>query len=268
MTAPNVEPIRRGQWRLVAFDLDDTLAPSKSPLPAPMAAALCHLLDVTQVAVISGGALPQFQSQLLDNLGASPRQVSGLHLLPTCGTQYLRFRDGHLFTVYDHPLAPVQRTRAQTALREEAEHLGLWCPDPWGPIIEDRKSQITFSALGQQAPLEEKRKWDPSGAKKAELAAAVSRRLPDLEVRSGGSTSIDITAPGIDKAYGMTALQRETGIAKKETLFFGDRLDVGGNDYPVKAGGWTTVSVSGWEQTANYVDLLAKRLQSDMKANL
>jgi phosphomannomutase len=31
----------------------------------------------------------------------------------------------------------------------------------WGELIEDRGSQITFSAIGQQAPLEEKKRWDP-----------------------------------------------------------------------------------------------------------
>lgn len=250
------------RWKLVAFDLDDTLAPSKSALPDRMATALRHLLNVTQVAVISGGAFPQFELQLLGNLNASPEQLENLHLLPTCGTRYARFSGGEVEDVYDHPLSDDEVTRAISALQTSAQELGLWTENPWGDIIENRHSQITFSALGQAAPLEEKRSWDPDGSKRAALAAAVAKLLPDLEVRSGGSTSVDITARGIDKAYGMNALVEQTGIAKQDMLFIGDRLDEGGNDYPVKAAGWETLAVTGWEDTAEVVEEIANQLSS------
>ncbi len=247
-------------WKLVAFDLDDTLAPSKSELPEESARALRALLDVTQVAVISGGAFPQFQLQLLGNLNASPEQLANLHLMPTCGTRYLRFEDGQMVEVYDHPLSEAELEKASTALQECAEELGLWEENPWGDIIENRHSQVTFSALGQDAPLELKRAWDPTGKKRAALAEAVAKRLPELEVRSGGATSVDITARGIDKAYGMDALVRQTGIAKEDMLFMGDRLDEGGNDYPVRAAGWPTYAVESWQHTAGVVTDVAANL--------
>src|SRR5690606_23140707 len=137
--------------------------------------------------------------------------------------------------VYAHDLSAEEKAAALRALREEAERLGLWEQDPWGDILEDRGSQITFSALGQQAPGDAKHAWDPSGQKRLRLREAVAARLPDLEVRAGGSTSIDITRAGIDKAYGMTALVEHTGIPIEDMLFYGDRLDEGGNDYPVLA---------------------------------
>ncbi len=250
-------------WKLVAFDLDDTLAPSKSPLPPEMAEALRRLLDVCEVAVISGGALPQFQLQLLDNLDATAEQLSRLHLLPTCGTQYLRFDDGRLTEVYAHHLSVEQRQEAIDAVIANAQTLGLWEPEPWGDIIEDRGSQITFSALGQQAPLEAKRQWDPTGEKKNALAGAVAKVLPELEVRSGGSTSVDITAKGIDKAYGMNALLDITGYSKEQMLFIGDRLDPDGNDYPVKAAGWPTYAVAGWEEAIPVVIRLGESTPKD-----
>ena len=43
--------------KLVAFDLDDTLAPSKSPLPPQMDVALRSLLDHVEVCIISGGQM-------------------------------------------------------------------------------------------------------------------------------------------------------------------------------------------------------------------
>lgn len=250
----DLDELAAQKWDLVAFDLDDTLAPSKSALPEEMAAALRALLDVSQVAVISGGAQTQFEAQLLDGLQASPEQLSRLHLLPTCGTRYLEFKDGELVEVYAHDLPPEDRNRACSVLEETARAHGIWEEDTWGPILEDRGSQITYSALGQSAPLERKRAWDPTGEKKNRLAREVGALLPHLEVRSGGSTSVDITERGIDKAYGMQKLVDMTGIPKESMLFIGDRLDPAGNDYPVKAAGWPTHAVDGWEDTVTAIN--------------
>lgn len=253
--------------RLVAFDLDDTLAPSKSAIDPRIAAQLRTLLRLVEVAIISGGNETQFRSQVVARLGdADAEELAHLHLLPTCGTRYLR-HDGTDFTpVYAHDLSDDEKSAALTALREEAERLGLWEPRPWGEILEDRGSQITFSALGQQAPADAKHAWDPTGEKRLALRDAVAQRVPDLEVRAGGSTSIDITRAGIDKAYGMTALAEHTGIPLSDMLFYGDRLDVGGNDYPVRALGVRTIAVTGWEDTADGLDALIPTLQPQVEA--
>src|SRR5699024_10362866 len=144
--------------------------------------------------------------------------------------------------------------------------LGLWEAHPSGDIIEDRGSQVTFSALGQRADLAVKNAWDPTGEKKEALRAAVARRLPGLEVRSGGSTSVDITRNGIDKAYGMTRLAEQTGIALGEMLFIGDRLDEGGNDYPVKAIGVPCMEVTDWRQTLTVVTDVVSQLREAVAA--
>ncbi|MFS0895357.1 HAD-IIB family hydrolase [Microbacterium sp. 179-I 3D3 NHS] len=246
---------------LVAFDLDDTLAPSKGLIDPRIADLLRSLLRAVDVAIISGGTEAQFRSQVIARLGETDAgDLARLHLLPTCGTRYLR-HDGADFTaVYAHDLSDEQKRAALAALREEAERLGLWEPQPWGEILEDRGSQITFSALGQLAPREAKHEWDPTGAKRGALRDAVSARLPGLEVRSGGSTSIDITEAGIDKAFGMLQLSEHTGIALTDMLFFGDRLDEGGNDYPVLALGVPSVAVDGWEDTADRLERLLPTL--------
>ncbi len=244
----------RKDYRLIAFDLDDTLAPSKSPLPDRMAAALRRLLDLVDVCVISGGQFGQFSSQLLDNLGASAEQLGRLHLMPTCGTRYMRCTDGQWVEIYARDLTAHERRKVMEVLESQARRLGLWREDTWGPVLEDRGSQITFSALGQEAPLEEKRAWDPDGGKKEALRAAGAALLPELEVRSGGSTSVDVTRKGIDKAYGIGELSSQTGIAVSDMLFVGDRLDEGGNDYPVLRLGIDVHPVGGWQDTARFVE--------------
>jgi HAD superfamily hydrolase (TIGR01484 family) len=247
--------------RLVAFDLDDTLAPSKSAIDPRIGTLLIQLAERVDVAIISGGQLTQFTKQVVDRLpDAAPDVLARFHLLPTCGTQYYRLTEDGVVTVYAHALTDDQKTRALAAVETEAKRLGLWESKTWGDILEDRGSQITFSALGQSAPLDAKAAWDPNGAKKNALRAAVAEKLPDLEVRSGGSTSVDITNRGIDKAYGMKQLAEQTGIPLADMLFVGDRLDPDGNDYPVLAMGVPCHAVTGWEDTARFLEQLIPTL--------
>jgi phosphomannomutase len=248
--------------KLVAFDLDDTLAASKSPIDPRMADLLVRLLDVAEVCIISGGQFAQFTMQVIDNLtDVDDAALKRLHLMPTCGTQYYRHQSGGWEQIYAENLTEGQKQRALSAVEETAKSLGYWESDTWGPILEDRGSQITFSALGQAAPVAAKVQWDADGAKKTALREAVQALLPDLEVRSGGSTSVDITRQGIDKAYGMNRLAELTGIPLSDMLFVGDRLDENGNDYPVKAMGVDCVAVEGWEDTAVFLKGLIPTMQ-------
>lgn len=257
-------------FRLIAFDLDDTLAPSKSPAPDEIVDLLAELLLSTDVAVISGGNLEQFTTQLLTPLERrlaerDPQEVDSLlarmHLLPTCGTRYYEREPGGWRAVYEENLSFEDRALAAQTLERKARELGLWESLTWGDIIEDRGSQVTFSALGQRAPVDAKAVWDPDGAKKNALREAVAAELPHLEVRSGGSTSVDITSKGIDKAYGMQKLVVQTGIPLDEMLFVGDRLDPDGNDYPVKALGVRCHEVEGWGDTVRYLSELLEHVR-------
>ncbi|GAB2479162.1 HAD-IIB family hydrolase [Luteococcus sediminum] len=254
--------ITADQIQIVAFDLDDTLAASKSPVQPEMARALADLLARRPVCIISGGRYEQFQTQVLDNLPADA-ELSRLHLMPTCGTRYLRFTDGAWQEVYAHDLAEDDKAAAIASLEERAKELGLWEPDEKckGERIEDRGSQITFSALGQKASVADKHAWDPEMTKRGALRDAVAADVPQLEVRSGGSTSIDITMKGIDKAHGMRELEKQTGIKQANMLFIGDRLQPGGNDYPVLEMGIACHAVEGPEETLAYVRGLIEDFQ-------
>ncbi len=242
--------------RAVVFDLDDTLAVSKSRIDDRMAGLLAKLIQVTDVCIISGGRFEQFDSQVLQHLSADAGSLASLHLMPTCGTRYYRWADGAWQLVYAEDLAEEDQRRIVAVLEQGARELGLWEDEAWGERIEDRGSQITFSALGQQAPPEEKYQWDPDGRKKQQLRAYAAERLPGLEVRMGGSTSVDVTREGIDKAYGMRKLMAQLGISAEEILFVGDRLEPGGNDYPVRAVGVRCVEVRCWQETADYIEEL------------
>jgi HAD superfamily hydrolase (TIGR01484 family) len=126
----------------------------------------------------------------------------------------------------------------------------------WGERVEDRGSQVTFSALGQQAPLEAKEAWDPDHAKRKKLQARLRTMLPDLSINIGGSTSIDVTRKGVDKQYGLRKLLPEAGVTADEVLFLGDAIFPGGNDYPAKEMGLDTIKVDSIEDTRRVVETI------------
>jgi HAD superfamily hydrolase (TIGR01484 family) len=244
--------------RVIAFDLDNTLAESKSAITVQMADLLDGLLKKFQVCVISGGKFEQFEQQLLNHLRAGPSTLRALHVMPTCGTRYFRFDAAAQLwrLVYAEDLTPDQRAKIVTALDKGADALGYRPTKLWGAQIEDRGSQVTFSALGQEAPVARKRAWDPDGTRKRKLRDRVAKAIPEFEVRVGGSTSVDVTKPGIDKAYGIKKLIQVLAVHKKDVLFVGDRLGKGGNDYPVKAMGVDCLEVSRWQDTALIIEAI------------
>jgi phosphomannomutase len=237
--------------KLFVFDLDGTLAPSKSPLGSDVAALLHDLLGVMKVAVISGGDWSQFQKQLLANLPDDER-LKDLSLLPTCGTQFYEYV-GHWSNVYSEDLSDDQRARIKKALQDAYDQSGTKVDKTWGEVIEDRGSQITMSVLGQEAPLAEKEKWDPDFAKRTKIIAILQPMLPEFAIHMGGTTSIDITKPGIDKAYGIEKLHEQLGIDVAEMLFAGDAIFPGGNDYPAQEAGVDSILVRDPWETARVI---------------
>ena len=234
--------------QLVAFDLDGTLAASKQPLEADMGEALADLLDVAQVSVISGGDWPQFDKQVASRLPARA-DLSKLWLMPTTGTKLFIHRDGAWQTVYADLFSDDEKHKILTAFDESLKATGFVPEQTWGERIEDRGSQITFSALGQQAPIDAKEHWDPDFAKRKIIQADLRQRLPGLSINMGGATSIDITREGVDKGYALKRLRDESGIALEAMIFVGDAIFPGGNDYPAKEIGLDTVRVRDPKET-------------------
>ncbi len=232
---------------LVAFDLDGTLAESKQPLQEPMGEALANLLEVAHVAVISGGDWPQFEKQVASRLPERADRTK-LWLMPTTGTKLYRF-DDEWRAVYAELFEEDEKQKILKAFDESLEATGFVPEQTWGERIEDRGSQITFSALGQEAPIDAKHSWDPDFAKRKVIQADLRQRLPGLSINMGGATSIDITREGVDKAYGLKKLNEASGIALDKMMFIGDAIFPGGNDYPAEQLGLDVVKVKNVDGT-------------------
>ena len=243
--------------KLIAFDLDGTLAPSKSHFDPRMVDLFNRLLDSYQVCVISGGKYELFQRQFLTQITTDASKLSKLHLMPTTGTRYYRFKNGNWDMQYAEDFSEDDKQRILSALETGWASDGVAVEKTYGPTIEDRLSQITLSPLGQEVVaelgdegLQLKATWDPDMKIRLKAAAAIQKLIPDFNVNVAGLTSIDVTIPGVDKAYGMRKLMENTGLSMEEILFIGDKMEQGGNDYPVRAMGIDWIAVKDWQDTA------------------
>jgi HAD superfamily hydrolase (TIGR01484 family) len=256
--------------QLIVFDLDGTLARSKSSIDAEMSVLLHDLLQVAKVAVISGGDWPQFQKQVLAFL-PQDQSLLRLSILPTCGTKFFQYAfvqtAGTWSKLYSEDFTLKEKEKIVSSLHEAIEKAGFEVGRTWGETIEDRGSQITYSALGQQAPLDEKDKWDPDYAKRTKIKAVLDDLIPGFSVRMGGSTSIDVTKPGIDKAYGIGKLRDILHISLKEIIFIGDALFPGGNDYPAEQAGVISIPVRGPEDTKRVIEGIIACLGGEQQAD-
>jgi len=239
---------------LVVFDLDGTLAASKTPIDAEMAALLGALLMIVKVAVISGGDWPQFATQLLDRL-AHDDQLGKLSLLPTCGTKFYAYT-GEWQKIYSEDFSAAEKAKILASLTQALAAAGYKPDKVWGEVTQDRGSQITFSAIGQDAPLDEKKKWDPDFAKRKAIKAQLDPLIGDFSVNLGGTTSIDITRHGIDKAYGIRKLEHILHVGIHDMIFVGDALFAGGNDYPVKEAGVLSIRVRDPNETKRVIEAI------------
>ena len=241
---------------LVAFDIDGTLTESKSPLEdnplieTDMSDLLNKLMGRYKVAIISGASFKQFESQVLAHLTKDEALLKNLYLLPTNGTTLCIFEAGAWQCPPVNALSAEEKREIYDAFDKMFKEVGFTIPEHvYGEVIEDRGSQITFSAFGQKAPLEVKEAWDGDHHKRQAMVAALKKHLPHFASHIGGATSIDVTRRGIDKAYGLRALLERLNMPKERLLYVGDELFPDGNDAPALEAAGTCRQVSGPEET-------------------
>jgi phosphomannomutase len=243
--------------KVIVFDLDGTLAESKQPLDEEMATLLGQLIDRGYyVAVMSGGSFEQYRNQFLTSLSFSPAQYKKLLLLPTSGASLYHYQPESLLqweVVYLSEIPEADRQAITAALSEIITTLKLEPTEQYGELIEDRRTQITYSGLGQQAPLTKKEHWDPDQKKRMHVVSLFSKKFPNFTAHIGGLTSVDITQQGIDKAYGIKKLSAHIHVPINNIVFVGDALFRGGNDEAVRASGVDCIAVDSVEKTKDTI---------------
>ena len=238
---------------LFLFDVDGTLTESKAAMTESMAEVLRKLLGVCGVAILSAAGHDQLRKQCADHITENDTRRFGhpFVLAPTSGNDIHGYTEGCAWeSLYDGPaFGDADVAHIEEAIRKATEEIGYAHPEKtYGEVVENRGKQITFSALGQEAPLEEKIAWNGrNDAVRAELREVLQRMLPEYIVRVGGTTSIDISRG--DKGDGVERISRVLDTPVESMLFFGDQLHENGNDHAVFRTGIDAVEVMNHTET-------------------
>ena len=101
------------------------------------------------------------------------------------------------------------------------------------PYMQERAGMVCFSTAGRNADATIRARYVAFDARRHErekIAARLRKKYPDLSVMAGGQTSIDIAPKGMDKGQILRAIRWGSSLP---IMFFGDRTEPGGNDYPL-----------------------------------
>jgi hypothetical protein len=241
--------------KIIAFDVDGTLTASKTLITESMANLIKQLIQKKMVISIAGGSFHQLETQFLppfltDN--SMLPYIKNFTLLPTSGSQRYEYdeTDKKWEMTDKEPMPADSKDRAIKLLEEViADPQYEIPPNPYGKIIEDRDTQITFTPNGQQAPVAIKLAFDPDRRKREKIVAMIEPKLPELTILVNGTSSIDLLPKGFNKAVGLIRFLNNAGLKKEDVLFIGDGLFPGGNDYSVFEAGFDTIAVKSPEET-------------------
>lgn len=262
---PSAKSLREKE--LVVFDLDGTLTETKSNMKPDMSRALAALLAQKRIAVIGGGTYRQFRKQFVRELRCPRKLLARLYIFPTTANCFYKYRGGWK-NVYRFELSKRERVDIKKAFRDVFKQIHYVHPKKtYGKVIEDRRTQITFSALGQDVVAELglkgvrlKEEWTRKNTPlKLKIARLVQKQLPKLEVHAAGYTSIDVTRKGIDKEYGVRQISKYLHVPIRKMVFIGDALFPGGNDYAARRTGVRCIAVTGPTEAKKIIKKILKK---------
>lgn len=214
--------------KVVISDMDNTLCDSCKPVSLEMALEIERLVkDGYTFAVIAGSKPEHILEQVCRYVDAT------IYALGNSGTNAYLWENKKFEYLFSNGLSEEQRTKIKSSLEELCKEFSLITLTSKEDQIQDRVTQITFSALGRNAPSKLKEEYDPSKEKRKRFIEYLKPRLPEFEIKIGGTTSLDITKGGNNKGEGIRKFCNRYGFKAEECLFFGDGIFVGGNDYSI-----------------------------------
>lgn len=241
-------------FNVLAFDKDDTITESRKPIDQQMALILDKLLLTKKIAIISGGDFLEFENKILNFLDKS--NFSNLIIFPASGSSMFVYKDNAWQIEYQKIITKDEATHIGNLLLNKAKELNIVDADiSFDDTIDHRVSQITFSIFNENSSLTEKANWDPDQQKRKQIISLVKEEVgEEYDILIGGKSSIDIVLKGYDKAFGLYELVKYLGVKKDDVLFFGDKMEIGGNDYSVKEAGFNHIVVKDVRDTKQILE--------------
>ncbi len=230
-------------YKHLFFDMDQTIAPARQPILQHMYELLNELPQ--DIIIVSGQEVAKIGWQS-NNLVSYTLGQNGNHATDLDNNE-----------LWNIPLDPHHREEIMQHIEKIINILDHDINHDWTPI-EDRGAQITFSPIGNTAPNEIKKIYDPNKIKRNALMEAIPFESKELTVKIGGSTSFDYIHKERHKGTNVQKLIDHMGWDKDACIYFGDGLCPGGNDEDV-IGVIETVFVKDHEDTYKKLKQMLKQ---------
>ncbi len=219
------------KYKHLFFDMDKTIAPPRQPILQDMFDFLSSRRE--DITIVSGQSCEKIKWQS-DHLKAYCLGQNGNHALDLDDKE-----------LWHTPLTETERSEVlqhiQTLIDDLPEK-----PNPEYNPIEDRGAQITFSPVGNTAPVELKMVYDPDKKKRFAMLEKFKFESETMMAVIGGSTSLDYIPKERHKGTNVAKFIELMNWNKDDCVYFGDGLFPGGNDEFV-IGVIDTVSVDDHE---------------------
>ncbi len=206
------------EYKHLFFDMDNTVTRSRTPIDADMKSLLSSLEQ--EVIIISGQAATNVKNQL-DGISAYVMGQNGNHAFDPSNNE-----------LWNDILTPKQVSDILHHIATIVEHVEIEVSDP-NDLIEHRGAQLCYSFIGHHEEISKKEAFDPDKRIRQKLLEAFPFESETVEVKIGGTTTLDYFAKGKHKGTNVARLIEENGWKKDDCVYIGDGLFQGGNDEAV-----------------------------------
>jgi phosphomannomutase len=232
--------------KIALFDLDGTLSLPRQKCKPEMVEFLQQLRKVATVGIVSGSDLRKINEQL----GCSAFELAD-YVFSENGVQGYLNGDQIISMSIAKELGEDKLKELINFVLHYIADLDI--PIKRGTFIEYRLGMLNFSPIGRNCSLEERlafNEYDKIHKVRENMVKVLESLFKDrfnLQFSIGGQISIDCFIQGWDKRFCLQHFDESD-----EIHFFGDRTDLGGNDYEIFQDSRTVGhTVTGPEDTMN-----------------
>ncbi|KAL0892625.1 hypothetical protein ABMA27_014353 [Loxostege sticticalis] len=215
---------------LYLFDVDGTLTKPRQVISEDLKNFMFEQVKPrVSVGLVSGSDYAKIVEQM------SGEHVANQFDYVFCENGVVQYRNGELKSTQSI-LNQVGETRLQKLINFALAHMSkLELPAKRGNFVEFRSSMINICPVGRscsQAEREQFSKYDMEHKVRQKFVDALKEQFPDygLTFALGGQISVDVFPTGWDKTY---CLNHVADAKYDEIHFFGDKTEIGGNDYEI-----------------------------------